>query len=76
MTETARNNQEPQEQQELSLLPSLNTDQPDCSPPPPPPPNQLHGTDLNSGLLINNVLKVVQVFGLFLIVKKFENLLK
>ena len=66
VTEVVRNNHNP----------SLNSDQPDCTPTPPPLPDQLHQTDLNSGLMINNVLKVVQVFGLFLIVKKFENLLK
>ena len=33
-------------------------------------------TDFNTEHMINNVLKAVQVFGLFLIIRKFENMLK
>ena len=68
----------PRNNQDQDSPPCSSSDQPDWSlfpvhpPPPPPPPSD----DLSSGLLINNVLKVVQVFGLYLIVKKFENLLK
>ena len=36
--------------------------------------NTVHNND--SDQLINNVLKAVQVFGLFLIIRKFENMLK
>ena len=35
-----------------------------------------HKNDIDTNTMINNVLKAVQVFGLFLIIRKFENMLK
>ena len=68
-SDVTRNDQEP------DTRPCLQNDQTDWSPP-PPAPVPASPAPSHQDSLFNNVLKVVQVFGLYLIVKKFENILK